>query len=97
MLHPILFPVEGLKEGTNNGRQDDTILSSVKGACDLMMHGTIESSTPQVHSAFDAGLQKCLCMQNEIYSKMSQKGWYPSTQVEQNKIDQARQKFSANG
>ena len=75
----------------------DTILSSVKGACDLMMHGTIESSTPQVHSAFDAGLQKCLCMQNEIYSKMSQKGWYPSTQVEQNKIDQARQKFSTNG
>ena len=73
----------------------DTILSSVKGACDLMMHGTIESSTPQVHSAFDAGLQKCLCMQNEIYSKMSQKGWYPSTQVEQTKIDQAESNKNA--
>ena len=73
----------------------DTILSNVKGACDLMMHGTIESSTPQVHSAFDAGLQKCLCMQNEIYAKMTGKGWYPTQNAEQQKIDAAKQKFSA--
>ena len=32
-------------------------------------------------------------MQNQIYSKMSQKGWYPEQQVEQQKIDSARQKF----
>ncbi len=74
----------------------DNILSTVKGACDLMMHGTIESATPQVHTAFDTALQDCLCMQSEIYAKMSQKGWYPSQTVEQTKIDQTRQKYAAN-
>ena len=30
----------------------DNILTSTKSVCDLMMHGTIESSTTDVHSAF---------------------------------------------
>lgn len=72
----------------------DSILSATKSACDLMMHGTIESSTPAVHSAFKMSLDECLAMQNEIYSKMSQKGWYPQQQAEQQKIDQTKQKFS---
>lgn len=72
----------------------DNILSTTKAVCDLMMHGTIESSTQNVHEAFKSTLNDCLCMQNEIYSKMSQKGWYPSQQVEQQKIEQTKQKFS---
>ncbi len=71
----------------------DTILSNVKDCCDLMMHGSIESSTPNVHTTFQNGLNDSLTMQNQIYSKMSQKGWYPEQQVEQQKIDSARQKF----
>lgn len=73
----------------------DNILSVTKGACDLMMHGTIESATPNVHSAFKTSLDDCLQMQNEIYAKMSTKGWYPTQQVEQQKIDAAKQKFSS--
>lgn len=72
----------------------DNILSATKGVCDLMMHGTIESSTPNVHGAFKASLNDCLTMQSEIYAKMAQKGWYPTQQVEQQKIDAAKQKFS---
>ena len=72
----------------------DSILSSVKGACDLMMHGAIESSTPAVHSAFKQAFDETLALQNEIYNKMSQKGWYPSAKVEQQKIDSVKQKFS---
>ena len=71
----------------------DTILSNVKDCCDLMMHGSIESSTPNVHTTFQNGLNDSLTMQNQIYSKLSQKGWYPEQQVEQQKIDAARQKF----
>ena len=73
----------------------EDILLTVKGGSDLYLHGTIESATPNVHSTFDKALDDCLKMQNEIYSKMAAKGWYPSKQAEQNKIDQARQKFSA--
>ena len=72
-----------------------TILCNVKGACDLMMHGSIESSTPNVHSTFKTVLNDPLDVQNQIYSKMSEKGWYPTQSVEQQKIDQARQKFSS--
>lgn len=71
----------------------DSILTSVKGACDLMMHGAIESATPDVHQAFKQAFDETLAMQNEIYSKMAQKGWYPSAKVDQQKIDSVKQKF----
>ena len=56
----------------------EDILLTVKGGSDLYLHGTIESSTPNVHSTFDKALNDSLKMQNEIYSKMAAKGWYPS-------------------
>ena len=73
----------------------EDILLTVKGGSDLYLHGTIESATPNVHSVFDKALSDSLKMQNQIYSKMAAKGWYPSEQAEQNKINQAKQKFSA--
>ncbi|MBO5869884.1 MAG: spore coat protein [Clostridia bacterium] len=73
----------------------DNVLTSVKNACDIFMHGTIESSTPNVNSVFKQALNDCLCMQNEIYSKMAQKGWYPSTSAPQQQIQQTKQKYSS--
>lgn len=73
----------------------EDLLLTVKGGSDLYLHGTIESSTQNVHGTFDKALNDSLKMQNEIYTKMSQKGWYPSEKAEQNKINQARQKFSS--
>lgn len=70
------------------------ILSIVKGSCDLCLHGTVESTTPNVHSTFNTVLNDTLTIQNEIYAKMSQKGWYQTQQVEQQKIDQLKQNFS---
>ena len=34
-------------------------------------------------------------MQEELYRKMSAKGWYPSEQAETQKVEKVRQKFSA--
>lgn len=73
----------------------ENILLLEKGACDLYMHGTIESSTDNVHQTFSAALNNTLCMQDEIYDKMSAKGWYTVKQVEQNKVNTVKQKFSA--
>lgn len=72
----------------------ENLLLTTKGVCDLYMHGTIESSTQNVHSAFDNALGSSLCMQDQTYQKMAAKGWYPMQQVEQQKIDQVRQKFA---
>lgn len=70
-----------------------TILNNVKGVCDLMMHGRIESPTPSVYNAFDTALEDMLCIQNDIYNKMVQKGWYTTEQVEQQKITQLKNKY----
>ncbi len=66
-----------------------------KGGCDLYMHGTIESSTPGVRSAFDSALSDSLKMQGEIYDSMSKKGWYSAEQAEQTKIDALKTKYSS--
>lgn len=71
------------------------ILLLEKGVCDLYMHGAIESSTQNVHQAFNNALSESLCMQSTVYDKMAAKGWYPSQQVDQNKINTVKQKFSA--
>ena len=73
----------------------ENILLNLKGECDLLMHGAIESSTPAVHAAFKSALDETLAMQNEVYAKMSAKGWYPSTQAEQKQLDAVKQKYSS--
>ena len=66
----------------------------IKGVCDLYLHGTIESTTAEVHEAFQCALEETLNIQNKIYNLMSEKGWYQTEEAEQAKIDQTKQKFS---
>ena len=49
----------------------ENILLLEKGVCDLYMHGAIESSTANVHQAFNCALNDSLCMQDDVYKKMS--------------------------
>ena len=72
----------------------EDILLTTKNACDLYMHGTIESSTANVHGAFNTALGDTLAIQDNVYKKMSAKGWYPAQQAEQQTIQQVKQKFS---
>ena len=72
----------------------ENMLLLEKGACDLLMHGTVESSSPDVHHAFSCSLNTALQMQEQSYDKMQQKGWYATQQAEGQKISQVRQKFS---
>lgn len=72
----------------------ENVLLLEKGVCDLYMHGAIESSSLNVHEVFKSALNESLCVQDTLYDKMAAKGWYPTEQVEQNKIDSVKQKFS---
>ena len=73
----------------------ENILLLEKGVCDLLMHGTIESTTSNVHQTFNTALGSALNMQDQIYDKMTAKGWYPTEQAEQNKVSKLKQKFSS--
>lgn len=66
----------------------------IKGVCDLYLHGTIESSTAEVHEAFQYALIESLNIQNKLYTLMSEKGWYTIDTAEQQKINQLKQKYS---
>ncbi len=68
----------------------------IKGVCDLYLHGTIESTTAEVHMAFKDALNESLDIQNKIYNLMAEKGWYNTQVAEQTKIDALKQKFSTN-
>lgn len=72
----------------------ENLLTNAKSSCDLYMHGTIESSTPNVHQAFNDALGEQLSMQECIYKQMSQKGWYPSDQAPAQQVQQMKQKFT---
>lgn len=68
-------------------------LLTIKGVCDLYLHGSIESTTTEVHNAFKTALEESLNIQNKIYSLMSEKGWYQTENADQSKIDTAKQKY----
>lgn len=71
------------------------ILLTTKGVCDLYMHGSIESGTPNVHQAFSSALSDSLCMQSDIYKQMSDRGWYGTEQAPSQQLQQVKQKFSS--
>lgn len=72
----------------------ENLLLTTKGVCDLYMHGAIEAATANVHQSFDTALNSSLCMQKDIYSAMSAKGWYPAEQAEQQKIQKVKNKYA---
>ena len=78
--------------------QDKNLMEGIlllgKGVCDVFMHGTIESSTANVHQVFSNALTGSLQLQDSIYSKMAAKGWYSAEQVDQNQVNSVKQKFS---
>lgn len=73
----------------------ENLLLLEKGACDLFMHGAIESSTSAVNTAFDRALTESLALQDQIYTKMAARGWYAQDTAEQTKLNQVKQKYSA--
>lgn len=72
----------------------ENLLLTTKGVCDLYMHGTMESSTANVHQTFDQALSDSLCMQDEIYKQMSAKGWYQTEQADQQKLQKVKNQFA---
>ena len=73
----------------------ENLLLTTKGVCDLYMHGTIESSTPDVRNAFDQALNDSLCMQDDVYKKMSARGWYSMETADAMQIQKVRNQYSA--
>jgi len=71
----------------------EDLLNVTKGVCDLYMHGTIESATPNIKDTFNSALDDTLAMQGDIYNQMKNRGWYEAQQAQAQQIRQVKQKF----
>ena len=72
----------------------ENLLLNLKGECDLFLHGAIESFSTAVHATVTQALNDTLSMQNQVYSKMSEKGWYPAQTADSQQINAVKQKYS---
>lgn len=72
----------------------ENLLLLEKGACDLYLHGTLESGTEQVHQTFQTALNDSLRMGSDLYDQMTAKGWYTEEQAQGQKVSTVKQKYS---
>ena len=73
----------------------ENLLIGLKQCGDLMLHGAVESPTPNVHGTFSTALSSVICMQSDVYKDMSARGWYGPDQAPQPKIDAVKQKYQS--
>lgn len=79
---------------TDRQRMEDLLINT-KSACDLYLHGTLEAGEEKIHTVFDSALKNSLDMQNTIYRKMVDQGWYQTQQAEHKQIRQVAQQYRA--
>ena len=53
----------------------------------------LEASTSEVRRCFSGILEEEYKIQEELFSEMSSRGWYPTEKAEEQKISKARQQF----
>jgi len=70
-----------------------TLLTLSKNMCEILVHGTIESSNVEVKKCFKKALDKYLTIQENIYTLMEEKGWYKLENTTESKIKKAKNKF----
>ena len=71
----------------------ENMLLLLKSTTEVYVHGSLESSTKSVHSSLKNGLDEILKMQNDLYNKMSEYGWYKTQNIDNKTIKQTLKKL----
>ncbi len=74
----------------------EQMLLLLKSTVEVYVHGTLESSTKSVHNALKNGLDETLKLQDNLYNKMTECGWYKIKNVEVKTINQTLNKLQSN-
>ena len=73
----------------------ENLLNIIKTMAGLYEHASIESPTDNIHQTFSKQLQDTLHMQHELYTKMSDKGWYKTEKAETKQISKTASKYKS--
>lgn len=71
----------------------EDVLLTAKTLGALYHYATQESGTQNVHNQFKTNMNEVMDAQHQLYSTMSQKGWYPQSQAQPQQIQQTKNKF----
>lgn len=71
------------------------MLSTQKFVTDGYNTFTNECATPAVKTDFMNILSEEHNMQSEVFTEMQKRGWYPTEAADQNKVNQAKQKYQS--
>ena len=75
----------------------ENILLLLKGTCEVYVHGTEEASNKKVHEVLKETLKEILKMQYEVYTKMTECGWYQITNVKSSEIQKTLSQLQNTG
>lgn len=78
----------------DNKMMMENLLSSTKTMISLYEHASVEASTPKIHEEFKTLLNDALELQHEIYTAMSEEGWYKMEKAETKQITKTISKYA---
>ena len=73
----------------------ENILLLLKGTCEVYVHGSQEASNKKVHEVLKESLVEILKMQYEVYTKMTECGWYQINNIKQSEIEKTLTKLQS--
>lgn len=72
----------------------ETMLLILKSNMEVYTHGTLESSNSSVREAIKYGLTTTLKLQEDLYNKMTECGWYKVQNIDSKTIKQTYKKLT---
>ena len=78
----------------NNQILMENYLLVIKSTIEVYVHGTLESSNPDVRKVLKKGLDETLVHQADTYDEMTNYGWYVINNVDKKDIDKVYNKVN---
>ena len=72
----------------NNQQIMENYLLVLKSTVEVYVHGTLESSNPDIRKIMKAGLDDTLSSQEKTYTEMTNYGWYKIKNIKKENIRQ---------
>ena len=72
-----------------------TLLAGEKYLTSVYNTALSEAATPALRRTFEELLTDTHAGQQKLFEEINSRGWYPLTQAEETKVEQAKQKFAA--
>lgn len=74
----------------------DNMLLLLKSTVEVYVHGSLESSNKPVHNTLKNNLDEIIKMQDDLYNKMTENGWYVVSNIGAKEVQKSLKKLKQN-